>query len=46
MKTVMITMSYEGIKDMTDVTHPLLKSYARKFGMDFINLSDEPKLYT
>jgi hypothetical protein len=46
MKTVMITRSDEGIKGMTDVTHPLLKSYARKFGMDFINLSDEPKLYT
>ena len=46
MKNVMVTRADRGIKDMTDITHPLLKSYAKKFDMDFIVLSGEPKLYT
>jgi|TARA_R110001599_G_scaffold260063_1_gene460502 lipopolysaccharide biosynthesis glycosyltransferase len=42
MKLLITTRADEGIKEMTDITHPILKKYADRVGADFMVLSHEP----
>ncbi len=42
MKLLITTRADDGIKEMTDITHPILKKYAKRVGADFMVLSHEP----
>jgi len=42
MKLLITTRADEGIKDMTDITHPIIKKYAERVGADFLVLSHKP----
>jgi lipopolysaccharide biosynthesis glycosyltransferase len=42
MKLLITTRADEGIKDMTDITHPIMKNYAERVGADFLVLSHKP----
>lgn len=39
-KNIIVTRSDENIKEMTDITHPVIKNYAKKVGADFYVLSN------
>ena len=42
MKLAIVTRSDENIKNYTDLTHPILKDYAKKCNAEFIILSHDP----
>jgi len=46
MKYALVTRSDDNIKQMTDITHPLLKEYAKKCNADFIIFDHKPQLNT
>ena len=41
MKTAIATRADNNIKEMTDITHPIMRKYAEKIGADFIVLGDK-----
>ena len=41
MKLAIATRADENIKEMTDITHPVIEKYAKKCGADFIVLGDK-----
>ena len=42
LKLLITTRADEGIKEMTDITHPLIKKYAQRVGADFMVLDHTP----
>ena len=42
MKLLITTRADDGIKEMTDITHPILRRYADRVGADFMILSHDP----
>ena len=46
MKLAIVTRADDGIKEMSDITHPLIEEYAKKCGADFIKLDGEPPITT
>lgn len=45
-KIAIITRADDNIKEMTDITLPVMRKYAEKCGSDFIILSDDPPFLT
>jgi len=43
MKLALVTRADENVKEMTDVTHPVIKKYAERCGAEFIILTDDKK---
>jgi lipopolysaccharide biosynthesis glycosyltransferase len=46
MKLALVTRADDNIKEMTDITFPLIKEYANKINSDFIILSETPPFLT
>ncbi len=45
MRTAIATRADDTIKEMTDITHPIMRKYAEKIGADFIILNDNKGLH-
>jgi hypothetical protein len=45
MRTALATRADNTIKEMTDITHPIMREYAKKIGADFIVLDDNKGLH-
>lgn len=45
MKLLVTTTADENIKDMTDLTHPIIKKFAKKWGADFLVLDQDANYY-
>ena len=46
MKIAIVTRSDNNIKEMSQLTHPLIKKYADTCHADFISLDQEPPIWT
>jgi len=45
MKYAIVTSADDTVKEMTDITHPVMREYAKKIGADFIILNDNKGLH-
>ena len=46
MKKLIVTRADDNIKEMTNITFPLIEEYAKKCGADFKVLSHTPEINT
>ena len=45
MRLAIVTRADSSIKEMTDITHPVMREYAKKIGADFIILDDDKGMH-